>query len=156
MVSTSTKAAINCGCMELMWCKWCHCPAIYQMWNNWKMHWTAVSTKSRDINQMTAGDRAFANQAITNRMVTLLNNLENAAIQKNNIVNKLVAANKCLAKHSRMQMPPLHIFASRLHQPRQLLQPLKPAPTTVLAKHTGHSSNPNGIEPAIAGPTGTK
>jgi hypothetical protein len=52
---------------------------------------------------MTTGNRAFANQAITNnkqatRMVTSLDNLANAAIQKNNTVNKLVAANKCLVK----------------------------------------------------------
>jgi hypothetical protein len=103
MVSTGTKAAINCGSMELAWCKWHCCPAIDQMWNNWKMHWTAAFTKSCEINQMTTGNHTFANQAITNnkqaaRMVTSLNNLANAAIQKNDTLNKLVAANKHLAK----------------------------------------------------------
>jgi hypothetical protein len=103
MVLTGTKAAINCGGIELAWREWRRCPAINQTWNNWKTHWTAAFTKSHNINQMTAGDRAFANQAITNnkqatRMVTLLNNLANAAIQKNNTVDKLVAANECLAK----------------------------------------------------------
>jgi hypothetical protein len=52
---------------------------------------------------MTAGDRAFAYQAATKsehgaRMVTSLDNLANAVIQKKNTVEKLVAANKCLAK----------------------------------------------------------
>ena len=103
MVLTSTKAAFNCGSMELTWCEWCHCPAINQTCNNWKIHWTAAFTESRDINQMTAGNRTFANQAITDdkqatRMVTLLDNMANAAIQKNNTVDKLVAANEHLAK----------------------------------------------------------
>jgi hypothetical protein len=103
MVLTSTKAAFNCGSMELTWCEWCHCPAINQTCNNWKIHWTAAFTESRGINRMTAGDRAFTNHAITNdeqaaRMVTSLNNLANAATQKNDTVDKLVAANKRLAK----------------------------------------------------------
>jgi hypothetical protein len=69
-----------------------------------KTHCSAAFTESRDINQMTPGDRAFANQAITNnkeqvaRMVTSLDNLANAAIQKNNTVDKLVATNECLTK----------------------------------------------------------
>jgi hypothetical protein len=52
---------------------------------------------------MMAGNCAFANQAATNAeqaacMVTSLNNLANTAIQKNDMVEKLVAANKRLAK----------------------------------------------------------
>jgi hypothetical protein len=52
---------------------------------------------------MTAGDCAFANQGATEakqaaRMVTSLDNLANAAIKKNDTVDKLVAANECLAK----------------------------------------------------------
>jgi hypothetical protein len=52
---------------------------------------------------MTTGNCAFANLAITDdkqtaRIVTSLNNLANAALQKNNTVNKLVASNKLLAK----------------------------------------------------------
>jgi hypothetical protein len=52
---------------------------------------------------MTAGNRTFANQAITDdkqatRMVTLLDNMANAAIQKNNTVDKLVAASERLTK----------------------------------------------------------
>jgi hypothetical protein len=71
--------------MELAWRKWCHCPAIDQMWNNCKMHWTAAFTESHNINRMTAGNHTFVNQAITDdeqaaRMVTSLDNLANADI----------------------------------------------------------------------------
>jgi hypothetical protein len=103
MVSTGTKAAINCVGMELMWRKLRHCPAINQMCNYCKTHWNAAFIESRDINQMTAGNHAFTNQTITDdkqaaRMVTLLDNLANAAIKKNHNIDKLVNANKHLAK----------------------------------------------------------
>jgi hypothetical protein len=103
MVSTGTKAAIDCGGMELAWREWKRCPLINQTWNTWKTHWTAAFAESRNITRMTAGKQAFANQAITDaeqaaRMVTSLNNLANAAIQKNDTIEKLVAANERLAK----------------------------------------------------------
>jgi hypothetical protein len=103
MVSTGTKAAITCGGMELAWREWKRQPIINQTWNNWKMHWTVAFTETCNINQMTASNRPFAYQAATkaeqaSRMVRSLNNLANAAIQKNDTVEKLVAANKCLAK----------------------------------------------------------
>jgi hypothetical protein len=128
MVSTGTKATINCGGMELMWREWHHHPAISQTWNNWKMHWTIAFTKSRDINQMKAGDRTFANQAITNneqaaRMVTLLNNLANAAIQKNNTIDKLVAVNERLEK----ALADANAAIARLCFPTALTAPAAPA-----------------------------
>ncbi len=161
MVSTILKATINCGGMELAWCEWRRPPTIDQTWNNWKTHWTAAFIESCNINQMTAGNRAFANQAITNneqtaRMVTSLDNLANAAIQKNDTVNKLVAANECLTKalaDANAAIACLCFPTTQLHQP---LQPLQPAPTTVPPQNIGHPSKPNGIVPAIAEPTGTK
>jgi hypothetical protein len=97
MVLTGTKAGINCDSMELAWHKWCCRAAIDQTWYNWKTHWTVAFTKYCDINQMTASNRTCANQAITNdkqvaRIVTSLDNLANAAIQKNKTIDKLVAA----------------------------------------------------------------
>jgi hypothetical protein len=67
------------------------------------MHWTAAFAETCDINQMSVGNCAFAYQATTKVeqaacMVMSLNNLANAAIQKNNTVEKLVAANEHLAK----------------------------------------------------------
>ncbi len=38
MVSTSSKAAITCGGMELAWREWKCQPIINQTWNNWKTH----------------------------------------------------------------------------------------------------------------------
>jgi hypothetical protein len=103
MVSTGTKAAIACSRMELAWCEWKRQPIINQTWNSWKMHWTRAFTETCDINQMTAGDRAFAYQATTKakqaaHMGTSLDNPANTVIQKNDTVEKLVAANKRLAK----------------------------------------------------------
>jgi hypothetical protein len=103
MVSTDTKATITCSRMELAWHEWKRQPIIDQMWNNWKTHWTAAFAETRDINQMTAGNCTFAYQATTKaeqaaRMVTSLDNLANVAIQKNNTVKELIAANKRLAK----------------------------------------------------------
>jgi hypothetical protein len=45
MVTTGTKAALNCGDMELAWRKWKRHPLINQTWNNWKIHWTAAFSK---------------------------------------------------------------------------------------------------------------
>jgi hypothetical protein len=103
MVTTGTKAALNCGGMELAWCEWKRRPVVDQTWNNWKKYWTAAFTKSRDIHRMTTPDGVFVNQATANAeqaamMACSLDNLANVAIQKNDTVEKLVVANKHLAK----------------------------------------------------------
>jgi hypothetical protein len=105
MVTTATKAVLNCGGMELAWREWKRRPVVDQTWNNWKQHWTAAFTESRDIHRMTTTDGAFANKATTDAekaamMARSLDNLANAAIQKNDTVEKLVVANKLLAKAS--------------------------------------------------------
>jgi hypothetical protein len=46
MVTTGTKATLNCGGMGLAWRKQKCCPLIDHMWNNWKLHWTAASCKN--------------------------------------------------------------------------------------------------------------
>jgi hypothetical protein len=103
MVTTGTKATLNCGGMELAWCKWkCH-PLTDHTWNNWKLHWTEAFAETRNINCMIANDSAFANQAATDAkqaalMAKSLDNLANAAIQKNDTVEKLVTANAKLTK----------------------------------------------------------
>jgi hypothetical protein len=160
MVSTGTKSRINCGGIKLKWRKWRHHPAINQTWNSWKTHWTAAFTDSHNINQMTAGNRTFANQAITDnkqaaRMVTSLDNLVNDAIQKNNTVDKLVAANKRLAKALANKNAAIAHLCF-LTAPTAPAIPATPASTDsypcpahwtpikpVLAQHTGHPSNLN-------------
>jgi hypothetical protein len=103
MVTTGTKAALNCGGMELVWHEWKRCPLVDQTWNNWKFHWMAAFSETRDIHRMTANDGTFANQVAAKAeqaamMACLLDNLANAPLQKNNTVEKLVTANKKLAK----------------------------------------------------------
>jgi hypothetical protein len=103
MVTTGTKAALNCGGMELVWSEWKHHPLVDQTWNNWKLHWTAAFSETRDIHQMTANNGAFANQVAAKAeqatmMARLLDNLANAALQKNDTVEKLVTANEKLVK----------------------------------------------------------
>jgi hypothetical protein len=103
MVTTGTKAALKCGGMELEWCEWKRCPLVDQTWNNWKLHWMAAFSETRDIHWMTANDGAFANQVAAKAeqatmMAHLLDNLANAALQKNDTVEKLVTTNEKLAK----------------------------------------------------------
>jgi hypothetical protein len=58
-----------------------------------------------NINCMTSSDLAFANQAAAQeivqaeKMAALLDNLANVSIQKNNIIDKLVATNQQQAKN---------------------------------------------------------
>jgi hypothetical protein len=62
MVTTGTKATLNCGGMELAWREWKHCPLVDQAWNNLKLHWMAAFSETRDIHRMSANDGAFPNQ----------------------------------------------------------------------------------------------
>ncbi len=74
------------------------------MWNNWKNHWMVAFAEMHDINHMTSGDSAFANQAAAQeivqaeKMAALFNNLASTSIQKNDTIGKLVATTKQQAK----------------------------------------------------------
>jgi hypothetical protein len=101
MVTNGTKHALNCGNMMLAWREWKHRPLLDHMWKNWKDHWMTTFAEMRDINCMTSGNLAFANQAAAReivqaeKMAALLDNLANASIQKNNMIDKkLVAMNQ--------------------------------------------------------------
>ncbi len=65
----------------------------------------AVFAEMRDINRMTTGDSAFANQAAEQEILqaekkaALLDNLANTSIQKNDTIDKLVATNQQQAKN---------------------------------------------------------
>ncbi len=64
----------------------------------------AAFAETRDINRMTSGNSAFANQAAAQeivqaeKMAALLDNLANESIQKNNTIDKLVVTNQQQAK----------------------------------------------------------
>ncbi len=88
----------------LAWQEWKHRPLIEHTWNNWKDHWMAKFAEKHDINRMTSGNLAFANQAAgqeiiqAEKMAALLDNLVNVSIQKNDTIDKLFATNQQQAK----------------------------------------------------------
>jgi hypothetical protein len=103
MVTTGTKAALNCNGMELAWHEWKRRPLVDQMKNNWKLYWMAAFSETMDIHRMMASNGALDNQVAAEAeqaamMACLLDNLANAALQKNDTVEKLVTANEKLAK----------------------------------------------------------
>ncbi len=138
MVTTGTKAALNCGGMELAWREGKRRLIIDQTWNNREEHWTAAFTESHDIHRMSSNEGAFAKQVVAEaeqaaKMARSLDNLTNAALQKNDTVEKLVSANERLAKALADANAPI---ARRL-----------PGPT---APHMGPASN---ARPATTPPT---
>lgn len=102
MVTTGTKHALQCGGMTMAWREWKRRPANQQTWANWKTDWTQAFNEQRDINRLTGGN--FDNQAnaavedkLGEQMVMSLDNLANAAVQKNSTVESLVTSNKQLS-----------------------------------------------------------
>jgi hypothetical protein len=98
MVTTGTKHALATGNMTLVWCEWKRCPIANHTWPNWKAHWTAALAEMRDINCMTAGESTLSANAMEEEeqgcLIALsLNNLANAFIQKNSMINSLVVIN---------------------------------------------------------------
>ena len=102
MVTTGTKHAIQCGDFTDAWKEWNRRPEPEKTWPNWKTHWTRAFQENRDIRRLTGGTfRHQAHSAIDNdlseKMVHSLDNLANAAVQKNDTVEKLVLTNNQLA-----------------------------------------------------------
>ena len=66
-------------------------------WPNWKNHWTQAFNLNRAI-QCLAGSIFCANATIedelSEKMVTSLDNLANAVVQKNDTIEKLIETNK--------------------------------------------------------------
>lgn len=102
MVTTGTKHALQCGGLTQAWREWRRLPADQHTWLNWKSHWTAAFNEQRDISRLTGGTiMSQANAAVddtqwSSQMITSLDNLANAAVQKNDTVERLVVANKQL------------------------------------------------------------
>ena len=100
MVLTGTRHAVATGNMQLAWRDWVRIPNM--TWTLWKIHWTRAFQEKREL-QILADvpiDAGFANSAteqkMGNNMVTALDNLANAAVQKNDTIETLVSANKNL------------------------------------------------------------
>ena len=101
MVTTATKHALQCGGLTQAWREWRRTVVADQTWPNWKTHWTTAFNEQRDITKLTGTDfQGHANSAredeLSERMVASLDNLANAAVQKNDTVEKLVISNKTL------------------------------------------------------------
>ena len=102
MVTTGTKHALQCGGLTQAWREWRRLPAAQHNWLNWKTHWTTAFNEQRDISRLTGGTFLHqANSAVeedqwSTQMITSLDNLANAAVQKNDTVERLVVANKLL------------------------------------------------------------
>ena len=102
MVTAGTKHALHVGGMRQSWIEWRRTPAGNQNWNQWKVHWTEAFGDLRDINRITAGDgiqgghanMAKTDEEMSQQMVESLDNLANAAVTKNDTVERLVLANK--------------------------------------------------------------
>eukprot|EP00804_Cyclotella_cryptica_P012561 CCRYP_014711-RA/>CCRYP_014711-RA protein AED:0.61 eAED:0.33 QI:0/-1/0/1/-1/1/1/0/407 len=97
MVTTGTKHAVNCGDFHQAWREWRRTPPANQTWANWKTHWTRALQENCDIQRITGGGAGFAGNAmeddIANQLVTILDNLAKAAVQKNETVEKLITMN---------------------------------------------------------------
>eukprot|EP00804_Cyclotella_cryptica_P020406 CCRYP_012624-RA/>CCRYP_012624-RA protein AED:0.67 eAED:0.42 QI:0/0/0/0.75/0/0/4/0/921 len=102
MVTTGTKHAIQCCDFTGAWKEWNRRPDAEKTWPNWKIHWTRAFQENRDIRRLTGSTfrhqaNSVINDDLSKNMVLSLDNLANAAIQKNNTVKKLVLTNNQLA-----------------------------------------------------------
>jgi len=99
MVTTGTKHAIQCGAFTDAWKEWNRIPRANQTWLAWKTHWTRAFDEQKTIQRLTGGEFS-ANSSIqatddelASQMVTSLDNLAFAAVQKNETVEKLINMN---------------------------------------------------------------
>jgi hypothetical protein len=102
MVTTGTKHAVATGGMEEAWKSWMRTAANLRTWPAWKTHWTAAFQEKRELIRLTGITfNGMANQAnedeMGTKMVTALDNLANAAVQKNDTFEQLVKSNQALS-----------------------------------------------------------
>lgn len=101
MVSTGTKHAVATGGMDEAWKIWKRVPMAGRTWAAWKVHWTAAFQEKRELIKLTGtAFNGMANQATDQSIdyVGALDNLANAALQKNETVEQLVRTNSILTK----------------------------------------------------------
>jgi hypothetical protein len=108
MVTTGTKHAVATGGMDQAWKEWMRTLAANRTWPNWKTHWTAAFQDKRELVKLTGiAFNGMANSAqeseLGDKMVSALDNLANAAVQKNDTFEQLVLSNKTLTESIRSQ-----------------------------------------------------
>ena len=97
MVTTATKHALQCGDFTEAWKEWNRRAEAQKTWPNWKNHWTQAFNENRAIQRLTGGTfraNATIEDELSEKMVTSLDNLANAAVQKNDTIEKLIETNK--------------------------------------------------------------
>ena len=103
MVTTGTKHAVATGGMDQPWKEWTRQAALNRTWLNWKSHWTTAFQDKRELVKLTGvAFNGMANSAQENKMgdkmISALDNLAYAAVQKNDTFEQLVKANKTLTE----------------------------------------------------------
>jgi hypothetical protein len=101
MVTTGTKHAVAAGGMDEAWKGWMRMPMANRTWPNWKTHWTAAFQEKRELIKLTGSAfNGMANSAqeeeMGTKMVDALDNLANAAVQRNDTFEQLVKSNQTL------------------------------------------------------------
>ena len=101
MVTTGTKHAVAAGGMEEAWKSWMRTATPLRTWPNWKTHWTNAFQEKRELIKLTGSAfNGMANSAqeeeIGTKMVDALDNLANAAVQRNDTFEQLVKSNQTL------------------------------------------------------------
>ena len=100
MVTTGTKHAIQCGAFTDAWKEWNRIPRANRTWLAWKNHWTQAFEEQKTIQRLTGGEFSAnltiqdKDEAIANQMVTSLDNLALAAVQRNETVERLIQINE--------------------------------------------------------------
>ena len=87
--------------MEVTWRKWMRTIALNRSWNAWKADWTQAFQEKRDLYKLAGipfnrTENSATEAEMGDNMISALDNLENAAVQKNDTVERLVIANKAL------------------------------------------------------------
>ena len=93
MITTATKHALQCGDYTEAWKEWNRGTDAQKTWRDWKTHWTRAFNENRAIQRLT-GNSFRANATIetelSDQLVTSLDNLAYAAVQKNDTIEKFI------------------------------------------------------------------
>ncbi len=93
MITTATKHALQCGDYTEAWKEWNRGTDAQKTWRDWKTHWTRAFNENRAIQRLTGGSfraNATIEPELSTQLVTSLNNLAYAAVQKNDTIEKFI------------------------------------------------------------------
>eukprot|EP00970_Alexandrium_tamarense_P006376 scaffold1087_cov138-Alexandrium_tamarense.AAC.2 len=93
MITTATKHALQCGDYTEAWKEWNRGTDAQKTWRNWKSHWTRAFNENRAIQRLTGNSfrvNATIETELSDQLVTSLDNLAYAAVQKNDTIEKFI------------------------------------------------------------------